>query len=253
MIYNVWNTSKKQFFSERYLFRNAVLASILFHLLLVLGLFVKKALDHGPSISRLEIDLTKPFRIGGNPLLKPGGGTSLTPIKVPGIPAKAESSPVTQPPAKPKDWILPGPDTKQLEKPGPEAAPVVTSPYGIPEGTGEGYQGTGGGFGGGEGQGGGIPIEKFPQLLNRSEILKLLRKLYPAAEREAGIESVVVVDLHLDAQGSVVQADLVGSGGQDFDEVAQTVAKKMRFSPAKVKGGPIPVKIRQSITFRLED
>ncbi len=200
----------------------------------------------------MEIDLTQPFRIGGNPLLKPGGGTTLQEVKNPAPPAPMEE-PTAPKAEKPKDWVLPSADTKILEKPGPEATSETRSPNGIEGGTGDGYTGTGGGFGGGDGEGGGIKLDKFPKLLNKREVLRLLKKNYPPAEREAGIQSRVIVDLHLDPQGRVLGVDVIGSGGQNFDSVAKVVADKMRFEPAVVNSAPVAVKIRQSIVFKLEE
>lgn len=198
----------------------------------------------------MEIDLTKPFRIGGNPLLKPGGGTSLKVEKI-GLPSQADKISETKTP--PKEWVLPGPETKVIEKPVESSAPQSVSPQGIGEGTGDGFPGTGGGWGGGEGEGGGIPLTRIPKLLNRSEILRLLRRYYPETERQSGIEGTVVVDLHLGTDGSVNGVEVSGSAGNAFDEVALMVSKKMKFSPAMVETRVVAVKIRQSIVFKLDE
>ncbi len=232
------------------LFRNSVLFSLLFHLGLF-GFIHLKNLIHFEDASPLEIDLTKPFRIGGNPLLKPGGGTTLKAVKDPAPPAPLDE-PVVEKKTPPKDWVLPGPETKVIEKPVPEGAPAENrSVHGIEGGDGEGYTGTGGGFGGGDGEGGGIKLDRIPMLLNKKEILKLLKRNYPPAERESGINSQVGVFLHLDAQGNVLSVDLARSGGANFDAVAKMIAMKMRFRPAMANGGPVAVKIRQAIVFRL--
>ena len=237
--------------NQNQLFRNSVLISFLLHLAIFIGFSLKNNFNFS-SRTVMEIDLTKPFRIGGDPSLKPGGGTLKEAPKKEGVPLKTENQTKTTP-TQPKDWVLPGPNTKELEKPQLSGGPIQNAPGGIPEGTGDGYQGTGGGVGGGDGQGGGIPLEKFPKLLNRGQILRLLRKNYPPAERDAGNQGVVVVDLHLDINGNVTGVDLIDSAGLDFDQVAQRVAQKMKFSPAIMSSRAIAVKIRQSITFELED
>ena len=237
---------------EKDLFRNSVLFSLLFHLGLF-GIFQLKNLMTGLDNNTIEIDLTKPFRIGGNPLLKPGGGTTVKPVLNPGPPAPLEE-PVAEKNTPPKDWVLPTPETKVIEKPVPDASPSeARSPNGIDGGNGDGYTGTGNGFGGGDGEGGGIKLDRFPKLINKKEILRLLRKNYPPAEREAGINSRVIVDLHLDAQGMVTGVDIAGSGGEHFDVAAKLVAPKMRFQPALINAVPIAVKIRQSILFKLAE
>jgi TonB family protein len=235
------------------LFRTSVFASLLFHVALFGGFYFRNLFWAGSGNSAIEIDLTKPFRIGGNPLLMPGGGNTLKEIKKQG-PQGLLEEPVAEKKSPPKDWVLPGSQTRILEKPVPAAAPSENkSANGIEGGTLEGYQGTGDGFGGGEGEGGGIPLSRFPKLLNRREILRLLRRNYPSIEREAGRNGEVIVDLHLDAGGQVTGVEVVGSAGSAFDGVAQSVARKMKFSPAMMQSGPVAVKIRQAIVFKLEE
>lgn len=237
---------------KKHLFRNSLLFSLLFHLGL-LGFFHLRHLINFQQNNSIEVDLTKPFRIGGNPLLKPGGGTTLKEVRNPGPPAPMEAEP-SEKKTPPKDWVLPGPQTKILEKPVPESAPEANrSPHGVEGGQGEGYTGTGGGFGGGDGEGGGIKLDRYPSLKNKSEILRLLKKNYPPDEREAGITSRVIVDLHLDEKGNVTGVDVVGSGGAHFDAAARIVAPRMRFLSALINNAPVAVKIRQSIIFKLED
>ena len=239
-------------FRNEHLFRDSFLASLLLHLGL-LGFFQLRHLFTFETDHSMEIDLTQPFRIGGNPLLKPGGGTTVNEVRNPGPPAPMDAEPSDKK-APPKDWVIPTPQTKIIEKPAPETVPEENrSPHGIEGGQGEGFTGTGGGFGGGEGEGGGIKIDRYPVLLNKREILRLLKKNYPPAEREAGITSRVIVDLHLDTLGNVTGLDVVGSGGVNFDSAAKVVAPKMRFKPALVNAGPAAVKIRQSIIFKLEE
>ncbi len=235
------------------LFRKAFLISFFLHLVFWSGLHFKGIrLRSDSSAKTIEIDLTKPFRIGGNPLLKAGGGTTLDiPKEKIGPRAPSESlSPENK--AAPKEWLLPENKSTRIEKP-QEAGPKAESSDQSVGGTGEGFAGSGGGWGGGEGEGGGVPLSRFPKLVNRSEILKLLKKLYPAAERQAGIEGVVFVDLHLTAAGNVQSSEVVESGGVSFDTIAKEVSRKMKFSPAYIGDNPVAVKIRQSIIFRLED
>jgi hypothetical protein len=55
------------------IFRKAVLLSLLLHLALWAGFALKHFFGDGLR-ETIEIDLTQPFRVGGNPLLKTGGG-----------------------------------------------------------------------------------------------------------------------------------------------------------------------------------
>ena len=198
----------------------------------------------------LEVDLTRPFGIGGNPLLRPGGGTSPDVKKI-GMPAESEKllepnqklGPVADaPPTKDstlKEWVIPGDNTKILEKPHVEGDPNAGGiKGGAGDGTGEGFPGTGGGWGGGDGEGGGVPLERVPKLLNGAEILRLLKKHYPPDEMEAGRQGVVYVKLHLDKEGRVHKVEIVGSGGSSFDDAARKVLR-MKFSPAITNRVPL--------------
>jgi len=239
--------------NEEALFKKALIFSVLFHSLFLASIHLRNIFfGEGTEPQTLEIDLTKPFHVGGNPLLKPGGGTTLQIPKVEGKPAVSEV--FSEKKQSPKEWLLSGTDAKETEKREMESGPNVEKvPGSSQEGEGEGFYGTGGGQGGGEGQGGGIPLSRFPKLLNRREILKLLKKHYPPQERQLGTEGAVVVDLHLSAEGMVLGMEVIESAGLSFDEVARKVSLKMRFSPAMLQDKPIAVKIRQSIIFQLED
>ncbi|MBI5244989.1 MAG: energy transducer TonB, partial [Elusimicrobia bacterium] len=47
--------------------------------------------------------------------------------------------------------------------------------------------------------------------------------------------------------------EVLSSAGAAFDAAAREVAKLMRFAPARNSLGPVPVKLRQPILFRLQD
>lgn len=232
-------------------FEAAVLFSLLLHVLLWQGLSWqdrwKAARD--AEISPLEIDLTRPFRLTSNPLLarkadNPGTGAPI--VKFPSTAEKPAmpnattalgDKPTTEPP---KDWILPGPSTQILEKPGNEDGGLSSGLGGLGDGTGTGEVDW-------------IYLTDLPKILNRDDLAKYLRKFYPEAERRAGREGAVGLDIHLDAAGKIVKVDIVQSDGASFDEAARKVIAEARFAPAKVKTRAVAVKIRQTITFRLED
>ena len=98
-----------------------------------------------------------------------------------------------------------------------------------------------------------ISLTAFPKLINRQDLSASLRRFYPEAERRAGQEASVVLDLHVSSSGNVTQTDVVRSGGLAFDQAAIQVAKLFQFSPARVGDKPVPVKVRQTISFRLEN
>lgn len=200
-----------------------------------------------------EIEITSPL-LGDGParLGAPKPLVKGTPARI-NVAAEARSKPeVSQPP---KEWLLPGPDTKVLEAP----APPADTPGGAEGGTGTAAKAGGAGEGSDEGVPGGIghggtPLSALPRLLNREEVLAGLRRLYPEAERRAGREGDVVVSIHIAADGAVGAVDVVESGGKNFDEAAKRVGRLMRFAPALgLNGKPVPVRLPQPVEFRLTD
>jgi TonB family protein len=184
--------------------------------------------------------------------------------------AEKTPEPVKPPPVKapepPKDWVLPGPNTKVLPPPAPAATgstsgnDTQTTPGGVKDGEGTAAKPGGSGENGSdEGEigahgDGGTRLLAFPKLLNRDEVLANLRKFYPEAERVAGREADVRVMIHIGADGNVGNVDIRVSANPAFDSAAQKVGKLMRFSPAiGLSGKPVPVRLPQPIMFRLEN
>ena len=204
-----------------------------------------------------EIEIISPFL--GTGAAKLGAPKAF----VPGVPALKNVTdltpkpvdPVAKPPEPPKDWTLPGPKTKVVETP---AAPETT-PGGAVGGTGTAAKTGGSGEGSDEGVpggtgDGGTPLSAMPRLLNRDEVMRLLRRYYPELERRAGREADVVVAIHISREGGVSSVDVLRTAGPAFDEAAKKVAALMKFSPAVSLGGkPVAVKLPQAMQFRLTD
>lgn len=235
-------------------FRKSLSWSAALHAVL-LGLAVVLPRLRFDSAPPFEVEITSPF-LGDGPA-RLGAPKPL----VPGVPAKVNVTseippkPVEKAPEPPKDWVLPGPNTKVLEPP----APPASTPGGAPGGTGTAAKPGGSGEGSDEGVPGGTghggtPLSAMPRLLNRDEVLRNLRRFYPEEERRAGREADVIVTIHIGLDGSVGSVDVVNSGGKSFDEAAQKVGQLMRFSPAVgLNGKPVPVRLPQPIQFRLTD
>jgi len=203
-----------------------------------------------------EVEITSPF-LGDGPA-KLGAPKAF----VPGIPAKINVSdvplpvtPVEKPPEQPKDWVLPGPNTKIVETP----APPAPTPGGEVGGTGTAAKTGGSGEGsddgvpGGTGHGG-TPLKALPRLLNLDEVLAGLKRLYPESERQAGREGAVVIMIHLGTDGLVSSSDIARAATPAFDAAAKKVGALMRFSPAiGLNGKPVPVRMPQEVRFKLTD
>lgn len=233
---------------EDHLFEAAVIFSLFLHCFLF-GSAELWRHWRTANIPAMEVDLT----LGLTPrspwdLRAPGAAR--------GIPApapKPHPGPAAVPQQeKPKDWILPGPETKQLEKQTEAPAAVQPAPGAAPGGTGTGGEGGRGGSGGGTGTGEAIG-DRPPRLLNMSEISEALRRAYPETERSAGREGQVTVGITIGEDGQVRDVEILQSAGRAFDEAARIVAGKMMFEAALVRSVPTAVKVRQVIVFRLTD
>jgi TonB family protein len=205
-------------------------------------------------VDPLEIDLSRPFRITSDPRLarraqNPGAGApvvqSPTPIVGKGVVGGSET-PAPEAKGAAKEWVLPTPETKTVE------APSDGEQAGRPDGPGEGA-GLGGLGGVGDGEVDWVYLTDLPRLLNRERLLRDVRRFYPEAERRAEREGRVAMDVHINAQGRVTSVGVAESAGELFDEAARRVLSQARFSPARVGDKAVPVKIRQTIDFRLED
>lgn len=204
-----------------------------------------------------EIEITSPF-LGDGPA-KLGAPKAF----VPGVPEKINRNPdipvppkpVEKAPEPPKDWTLPGPNTKVVKT----EEPQTPSPGGAVGGTGTAAKTGGSGEGsddgvpGGTGHGG-TPLKEMPRLLNRDEVMASLRRFYPESERQAGREGAVVIVIHLGMDGLVSSSDIARTASPAFDAAAQKVGALMRFSPAiGLNGKPVPVRMPQEVRFKLTD
>lgn len=204
-----------------------------------------------------EIEITSPFlgdgpaKLGAPKAFVPGVAARIN--VAPDIPVPPQ--PVAKAPEPPKDWILPGPNTKTVQTPEPPAA----TPGGAIGGTGTAAKTGGSGEGsddgvpGGTGHGG-TPLKELPRLLNLDEVLAGMRRLYPESERQAGREGAVVIMIHLGMDGRVSSSDIARTASPAFDEAAKKVGALMRFSPAiGLNGKPVPVRMPQEVRFKLTD
>jgi protein TonB len=89
-----------------------------------------------------------------------------------------------------------------------------------------------------------------PRLLNRDELLRLLRELYPRGLKETGIGGEVNLWVWVDEQGNPGRTQIrVSSGHERLDRAAAAVASRMRFSPAMLLDKPVGVWISIPVTF----
>lgn len=92
-----------------------------------------------------------------------------------------------------------------------------------------------------------------PELLNADEVERELRRMYPPMLRDAGIAGDVVVNLWLDEDGLIVDAEVARSSGYElFDRAALKVVEKMRLTPAQNRGAPVRVIVAIPVRFRVQ-
>ena len=86
------------------------------------------------------------------------------------------------------------------------------------------------------------------------QALVKFQPLYPAQARMRQIEGTVVLEFVVGSEGRPRDIEVVSSTpGQVFAEAAVRAVNRWRFSPGTREGRPVPVRVRQKITFRLED
>ena len=221
-------------FNEDYLLWEALALSVLLHFLI----FHAGAWSyHFEQKHTVEIDITNMGHLG--------------------LPATAAPRP-TLPPApskpmvKPKEWVQPRPDQKVAPAPIP-TKPVAPMPEETPPpppvSTGGPVNGE---YGIGTGDANATVLTRIPQLLNLSDLSAILRRFFPEDARTEGRQATVVLDLHIDTEGHVQSADIVQSGGADFDAAAKRAVSLLRFTPAFLGSQRVAVKMRQAIQFKLE-
>ena len=84
-----------------------------------------------------------------------------------------------------------------------------------------------------------------PRLIERVEAR------YPDEARRAGLSGTVLLQLVVDVDGSVREAQVARGAGHGFDEAALEAARKLRFEPARQGGAPISVQLNYEIHFLL--
>lgn len=97
-----------------------------------------------------------------------------------------------------------------------------------------------------------IPRDVEPRLKNRAETQRALRRYYPDALREAGIEATVVLWIFVDRTGSVSRVRVATpSGYESVDRAAAKVARTMEFEPALNRDRNVGVWVRQAVRFQV--
>ena len=98
----------------------------------------------------------------------------------------------------------------------------------------------------------GLPAQTAPVKTNReAKPLQTARATYPPMALRAGLESDVTLKIEVDAQGKVIRAEIIKSGGAGFDDEALKAVKQVRFEPAQRDGQNVPAEFTYVYRFRL--
>lgn len=98
-----------------------------------------------------------------------------------------------------------------------------------------------------------LPIPEDEYLV--SEMPRLLTEIripYPVEAKKSQVQGAVVMELLIDAEGRVRDVALIEGPGFGLNEAALNAIKGFKFSPAKIQGKGVAVKIRYAYRFVLE-
>lgn len=81
-------------------------------------------------------------------------------------------------------------------------------------------------------------------LLNQAEAVRAMDMFYDPLLRDAGVTGTVVVDLALEADGTVRESRVVRSTHELFTDSARRAARIMRFTPQAEPGAAVRVRMQ---------
>jgi len=99
-----------------------------------------------------------------------------------------------------------------------------------------------------------IDVVPFYKVEVKPEPVYLPNLEYPDLAKKAGIEGRVLVKMEIDIDGSVMDAQILqSSGNQNLDEVALNQARRCRFKPALQHQRPVRVWVSMPFDYRLQN
>jgi TonB family protein len=81
--------------------------------------------------------------------------------------------------------------------------------------------------------------------------MQTVRATYPPMALRMGLESDVTLRITIDSKGTVIDTEIIKSGGAGFDDEALKAVKQARFEPAQNDGKNVPAEFTYVYRFRL--
>jgi len=96
------------------------------------------------------------------------------------------------------------------------------------------------------------PFEMVFGSANGPSFLKMVKPEYPKLARRLGKEGKVLLKLHIDETGRLINLEIVERAGYGFDEAALSAIRASSFRPATKDGIPVPSVVYLPVRFVLE-
>jgi TonB family protein len=96
-------------------------------------------------------------------------------------------------------------------------------------------------------------VTALPQLVNERAVAKMVSHAYPADLLDAGVTGRATLAVTVGRDGRVADVAMVSATRAPFAAVAQSVARRMRFLPAKAGGAPVACTVAVPVDFALAD
>ena len=94
-------------------------------------------------------------------------------------------------------------------------------------------------------------VETMPKIIGG--LISLQKRIrYPEAARKTGVQGRVLVRFVVNKQGSVEDAVVVKSVGDELDEEALRVVQEIKFTPGMEGGNRVAVRMTLPISFKLK-
>ncbi len=92
---------------------------------------------------------------------------------------------------------------------------------------------------------------RVPQFLPYPKRIREVDPVYPVAERRAGVRGIVILTLEIDAEGNVIDVEILRRVSAALDEAAVYAAWQWKFEPTIYKGVAVSVVGNFSVPFSL--